>query len=178
MSGDSMQSEFSFPTDTWAWDGASWAQADTTGLGVRYHYAMAYDSARKRTLVFGGTSGSSKNDLWSWGGATWSEHKPAGTKPAARFGARMAFDERAGKMVLFGGYLAQSVLDDTWTWDGTQWAKLEVAGARPEARSHHAMAYDKERGRVVLFGGATADGTQLGDTWEWDGAAWVKVAGP
>jgi hypothetical protein len=90
----------------------------------------------------------------------------------------MAFDERAGKVVLFGGLSGRTALDDTWTWDGTQWARVEVTGATPPPRSHHAMAYDRQRGRVVLFGGALSDGTQLADTWEWDGTTWTKAHGP
>jgi len=35
------------------------------------------------------------------------------------------------------------------------------------------MAYDSGRGRTVLFGGY--NGSQLGDTWEWDGSAWTQV---
>jgi hypothetical protein len=37
------------------------------------------------------------------------------------------------------------------------------------------MAYDSRRGRIVLFGGA-AGAVVLGDTWEWDGARWTRVA--
>jgi hypothetical protein len=40
------------------------------------------------------------------------------------------------------------------------------------------MAYDTARGRLVLFGGY--DNSYLGDTWEFDGAAWheVSTSGP
>ena len=35
------------------------------------------------------------------------------------------------------------------------------------------MAFDANRNRIVLFGGF--DGlTQLQDTWEWDGTAWLQ----
>jgi hypothetical protein len=40
-------------------------------------------------------------------------------------------------------------------------------------------AFDPLRGRAVLFGGATQNmgsiSDQLDDTWEWDGADWVKI---
>ena len=48
-------------------------------------------------------------------------------------------------------------------------------GAGPVARSAHAIAFDGARGRLVLFGGAAEGGALLGDTWEWDGAAWTDV---
>ena len=50
-------------------------------------------------------------------------------------------------------------------------------------RTGHAMCYDSARQRLVLFGGRavpddgfTPVGDLLGDTWEFDGAAWHKVA--
>jgi hypothetical protein len=51
-----------------------------------------------------------------------------------------------------------------------------LPGAQPAGRRAHAAAWDTARGRLVLFGG---DGpVQLGDTWEWDGAAWeLRAAG-
>jgi hypothetical protein len=36
----------------------------------------------------------------------------------------------------------------------------------------HALAYDSARGRVVLFGGFGPNA--LADTWEWDGAVWLR----
>jgi hypothetical protein len=38
------------------------------------------------------------------------------------------------------------------------------------------MAYDVARRRTLLFGGTTATGALLGDTWEWDGSAWLQVS--
>src|SRR5207249_2202662 len=38
------------------------------------------------------------------------------------------------------------------------------------------MAYDSARGRVVLFGGLGLGGCRRGDTWEWDGTAWIEKA--
>ena len=37
-----------------------------------------------------------------------------------------------------------------------------------------AVSFDSARGRLVLFGGS--DGTLLGDTWEWDGALWLRLS--
>ena len=63
----------------------------------------------------------------------------------------------------------------TWEWDGVVWTPRTPANS-PVSRTGHAMAYDAGRNRVVLFGGATvAPTTALGDTWEWDGAAWSQA---
>ena len=44
----------------------------------------------------------------------------------------------------------------------------------PSARHLHAMAQDPGRDRVVMFGGR--DLAALGDTWEWDGADWIRAS--
>jgi hypothetical protein len=49
------------------------------------------------------------------------------------------------------------------------WVQMKPTIA-PTAREGVAMVYDTARDRVVLFGGR-----YLGDTWEWDGAAWALV---
>src|SRR5215831_5539300 len=55
----------------------------------------------------------------------------------------------------------------TWT---------QVATTGPTARSGLAMTFDPGRHKVVLFGGYDVAFTRLGDTWEWDGTAWLEVA--
>ena len=50
------------------------------------------------------------------------------------------------------------------------WTQLAPATS-PSARNGHAMAYDAACQRVVLFGGSN-----LGDTWEWDGTDWTHLA--
>jgi hypothetical protein len=182
LQGDqTAQSELTFPTDTWTWDGQTWKQVDTTGLGTRYHYAMTYDSVRKTTLIFGGSAHTSnRNDLWSWDGAKWTQLTSSGDRPTSRSSPAMAYDERTGKTILFGGRVASSVLNDTWSWDGSKWTQLQISGPIPPARSHHAMTYDKSRQKIVMFGGiaAGADDNYLADTWEFDGTMWTKVSGP
>jgi hypothetical protein len=178
---ETAQSQLTFPTDTWTWDGQTWKQAATTGLGIRYHYAMTYDSARKAPLIFGGSSRSSNhNDLWSWDGSKWTELTSSEARPSARLAPAMAYDESRGKTLLFGGRIGNTVLNDTWEWDGSKWTRLEISGSIPPARSHHAMTYDKSRRKIVMFGGIAAgrDDNYIADTWEWDGTNWAKVAGP
>jgi len=53
-----------------------------------------------------------------------------------------------------------------------QWVLVATAG--PSPRNNFAMAYDSVRERIVLFGGNT--GGDNGETWEWDGVAWTRVA--
>src|SRR5207248_11016784 len=44
------------------------------------------------------------NDTWVWNGTDWSQIAlSSSTSPPARWGASMAFDNRTGLVVLFGG---------------------------------------------------------------------------
>ena len=40
--------------DTWTWDGRYWTQRQDMGPAPRFGHGMAYDSARQRTVLFGG----------------------------------------------------------------------------------------------------------------------------
>jgi hypothetical protein len=53
--------------------------------------------------------------------------------------------------------------------DGT-WRQLPT----PPARQGGRIAYDAARRRVVLFGGEV-NGTVVGETWEYDGTAWLRA---
>jgi hypothetical protein len=62
----------------------------------------------------------------------------------------------------------------------SQAAPLLAPGSTPEAPPavySVGTAYDAARARLVVFGGYM-NGTYLGDTWEWDGATWQRVAVP
>jgi hypothetical protein len=63
-----------FLNDTWIWDGSRWTEAAVDGPPERGHHAMAYDVARDRVMVFGGTNGPGPqllSDTWEWDGAQW-----------------------------------------------------------------------------------------------------------
>ena len=107
----------------------------------------------------------------------WDEVSAAGPLPP-RSAFAVAFDERRGVTVLFGGLDGSQPRNDLWEWDGHTWARRQVSGSVPPARFAHAMAYDRGLGRVVVFGGMGAAGS-LGDTWLWDGVAgiWTEVTG-
>jgi hypothetical protein len=134
---------------------------------------MAYDSARSRVVLFGGTWNTTQGDTWEWDGAAWSLRSQAG--PAPRYDHAMAFDAARQRAVIFGGRNnAQSTFADTWEWDGAAWTlALPGPAGGPGFSGANAMAYDSARGRVFLFGGEGSD-----STWEWNGAipAWTLRA--
>jgi hypothetical protein len=79
--------------------------------------AVAWDSAAKRVISFvstrwlGAPSGNLANvvenvsETWAYDSAadSWSRIATTGTPTAGLLGARMAYDTKAGKMVLHGG---------------------------------------------------------------------------
>jgi cysteine-rich repeat protein len=96
-------------------------------------------------------------------------------KPVLRSDAAAAYDSLAGHVVMFGGLDKDgALLDDTWAVDEFGWTKL--ATSTPMRRTAAAIAYDSLRQRVVMFGGlsTTTVDVLLDDTWEWNGAAWVR----
>jgi hypothetical protein len=164
--------------DTWEWDGSDWLQrSPLLAPSPRWGHAMAHDSRRGRTVLFGGGDQSATvDDTWEWDGFTWRVVLPP-TRPGPRYGHAMAFDEKRGVVVLFGGAYSITELGDTWEWDGAVWTRRATSAAI-SARLHHRMVYDVARERILLFGGSPSPGSYLSsdDTWEWDGRDWTLRA--
>ncbi|MDO8630142.1 MAG: kelch repeat-containing protein, partial [Phycisphaerales bacterium] len=165
-----------YSAETWEWDGVTWTQKSTTGPTPRAGHAMAYDSRRGVTVLFGGSDGSGETgDTWEWDGTNWTSRNTTG--PVARSDHALAFDSARGVSVLFGGRYEASgyqFFGDTWEWDGTNWTLRSDSGPGP--RGAHAMAFDSTRNVTVLFGGGSGpyyNGPTFGDTWEWDGVIWT-----
>ena len=163
-------------SDAWDWDGSTWIErTPDASPPPRAAHGLAYDNNRRRVILFGGFHASSRSalsDTWEWDGAVWTKMVPV-TSPPARSGHALAYDQRRGKVVLFGGD-NWGALSDTWEWDGVTWTQRTPASA-PPARAGHALAYDSARGRVVLFGGGVNTVPIVyADTWEWDGSTWTQ----
>jgi hypothetical protein len=79
--------------------------------------------------------------------------------------------------MLFGGATGQSTFatlsDETWILTEGAWTQRKVPG--PSSRGSPALSYDPSRSVFVLHGGFDSTGAELGDTWEFDGAAWSCV---
>jgi hypothetical protein len=105
----------------------------------------------------------------------------------------MAYDGARNETVLFGGLNANITpttlggdLNDTWVWNGSTWIQ-RFPSRSPSPRQAYAMAYDSAHGQTVLFGGLVDQpypipigapgilGTQVNDTWLWDGSDWTRA---
>jgi hypothetical protein len=150
--------------------------------------SMVFDSTRNKFVIFGGraSSGYDLADIWEWdpGASAFTDRTTSGG-PSARSQHSMVFEKSTGKVLLFGGGLADSTsgatsislaFGETWEWDaGTgAWTQLKPTSA-PGARHDSALIWDSKRNRAVLFGGmqkpqADVDGIPQNDVWEWDPA--------
>ncbi len=145
-------------------------------LSPRCGHAMAYDSARGVTVLFGGSPAFDySGETWEWNGSAWTQRLVTG--PSPRLWHAMAYDAGRGVTVLFGGATNGPNSGETWEWNGSTWTQRLVSG--PSPRYQHTMAYDAARGVTVLFGGNTTGGYN-DETWEWNGSTWTQrvVNGP
>lgn len=167
--------------ETWEWNGTSWSQVFTLNNPSRRHsFAMAYDSVRQRTVLYGGISGglAATSDTWEFDGFDWTR-KIATSGPGPRAGASMCYHAGLGKVVMYGGIDPfTGGLPGTWAYNGTSWTKLNLPGPVPPLREDGRMVYDASRGVAVMVGGfdGTSGAAIRQDTWEFDGTRWRQVA--
>ncbi|MEW5985901.1 MAG: kelch repeat-containing protein [Chloroflexota bacterium] len=166
--------------DTWEWDSATmtWVERQPAHRPpARFGHAMAYDEARRVTVLFGGTSWNLDDygDTWLWDGDDWIQVYPS-VSPAPRWLAAMAYDAQRQVIVLFGGN-GDGIYGDTWEWKyGRDWIELDIVG--PSPRYGHVMAYDPNRNVMVMFGGADLF-RFYNDTFERvEGGAWQQSTPP
>jgi hypothetical protein len=166
--------------DTWEYNGLDWTQiqpAQSPPGRVNIQGAIAFDSQRNRTVLFGGLSAAGyRNDTWEYDGVNWTQRAPS-VSPPARDSHAMVYDPLRHVIVLFGGYSGNPsnlYLNDTWEYNGSSWTQVNTSQS-PSGRNHHAMVYDTQRHVVLLFGGRSAADPQLDDTWEYNGSNWTQL---
>ena len=143
----------------------------------RVGMAIAHDSGRKKTVVFGGRTDASRatNDLLELDdtGTIWEPVEPTDPWPVPRTHHAMAYDPLHEILVVFGGATdgpaAGVELGDTWIYDGARFRPVTATPA-PRPMRGSAMVYDATARRIVLFGGI-AEGEFSLDTWEFDAEA-------
>lgn len=162
--------------DTWILSGAtgSWSKgiAAPVGLTPRGGAAAAYDPRSRRVVMFGGAGPNQwppTNETWLFDGTGWTKGPAAPSGLTGRTGARMAYDDALGRIVLFGGSGA-GIPRGTWLYDGLAgtWTKGPAAPAAMAGRVFFGMTYDPAIRKVVVAGG---DGAS--DVWFFDGSKWT-----
>lgn len=162
-----------------------WILVATNGPSPRWDAAMAYDSDRRETVLFGGavfnpTGAPATNDTWEFDGTNWTQRFPSNS-PTARSMAEMVYDSKRHRTVLFGGQTFNGVSlvysPETWEWDGTNWQKITTAQSPTWTLPGYpyAACYDKVRGEMLVFGGVTGGGI-VSQLWGYNGINWSLKA--
>jgi hypothetical protein len=168
-----------WPTDTWRLENGRFTRVAADGPAGRGRAAMVYDTKRREVVLFGGVGAPDAQDnqtffgdTWIWNGKAWRQVKGEG--PRGRYAHGMAYDDKAGVVLVYGGSSAHrnGALRDLWRWDGARWTEIAQGGVTPGDRYQPVMVHDRARGKTVLFGGLG----NPSDTWEWDGGRWRQAA--
>lgn len=108
----------------------------------------------------------------------------SGPIPVPRGGSAMAFDAHRGEVILFGGTTNGGAfvppLTDTWVLRGRRWAQLNPRG-HPPGMAEQFMVFDERTQTCLLVGLPSAtfgpsSGQVAGETWNWDGANWMRLS--
>lgn len=166
---------FAGTTDTWEWDGTTWRQIQVLGPSARGYTSMAYSPASGRVVLFGGTSGLTRQallaDTWEFDGVTWAQRTSGNVPARSRHG--MAWDTRLQRVVMFGGDTASGPSSELWSWDGTAWTSIEAGP--PASYVVGRMVYDEARDETLYYGGTNPTSqVALGETWTWNGSTWRR----
>jgi hypothetical protein len=149
--------------ETWIWTGSRWRQAfPSTKPAKRSAHGMAYDSIRKRIVMFGGRQARTDpegsitllGDTWIYDNDNWVALNPPNS-PQPRHLFAMGYDPRRDRVMLFGGVARKGDTDfeivyDTWEFDGTTWTQVPAQeGLKVNAPM---LTFDKQRGQMMLLG--------------------------
>ncbi|MCG3126750.1 MAG: hypothetical protein CHACPFDD_01604 [Phycisphaerae bacterium] len=96
------------------------------------------------------------------------------TEPGERIWSQMVYCPAWDHVLLFSGYIrpgSHSGYDELWRWDSV-WEQLPSSG---RLGSEVSMSFDTRRNVAVAFGSYDS-WPEAGNTWEWDGEAWRRVA--
>ncbi|MCG3130739.1 MAG: hypothetical protein FLDDKLPJ_01511 [Phycisphaerae bacterium] len=146
----------------------------TRAVFTREDHAMAYDSARGVTVLFGGYFNpfGALGDTWESNGVEWQPAAYSGPSPGGRQGHALGYDPVRRVTVLFGGYDGSADLTDTWEWDGRTWIRRAVDP--PPLLGPYELSYDAAGARLLLVGFALGKNANW-VTWSWDGQVWQPV---
>jgi hypothetical protein len=139
----------------------------------------AYDKGRERFILMCDNA-----DIWEWDGIQWYDFSSTvvSDQPGDRRFAALVFDERLGRVVLYGGFDEFNYLGDIWTWDGAKWTEIKTKPKdSPPPRGLSAMFYDPISQRTVIYGGIgrpTIDDAvkRYNDMWSFDGSKWTQLS--
>lgn len=158
--------------ETWSYDSARqlWTRMSPPVSPDGYFAELVYDSKADRVILVTPAEASSFSNFdfkrmhtWAYdfNTDTWVRRADG---PFGRFGTRLAYDSKAGKLLLFGGVTptGQGYLNDTWAYDYAtdRWTELKPP-VSPEPRSFHGMAYSTVADKTMVWGGDVNGASKL-----------------
>ena len=162
--------------DIWSWNGSVWRDhSPTAGSSPepRYSPSLAYDTDRKRVVMYGGYRGGVRGgyafDMWEWDGSQWS----AVASPPAVINSEMTYDSRRKCVVLVDGNRYR-----LWEYkaSSSQWKEQTTAPPPQPAVSgvgyRVGMVFDPQLGETVLLTESMAN--RPPETWTWNGIVWKR----
>ncbi len=156
--------------------------------------AAAYDSLRRRVLVFGGVDPSVDAETatlvaFETASGRFSEVKVGGKAPEGLVFPSLVYDSSRDSLFVFGGWPKDGDRPNNELWklelkgEKLRWKLLVSGDSAPPARNGSVMVFDKARDRLVLHGGdggphPTYGYTPLSDLWSFDlkDGKWASLA--
>jgi hypothetical protein len=158
--------------ETYEWDGTNWNKITLLIPDNRvFGPAMAYDTDRQVTMLFGGSPivGLPLSDTWFYASGTWLTFSDV-SRPGPRSLFTFTTDPVNNTIWMFGGVDDFSIFSDFWRYDNGTWNQILVANG-PVGCLTPTAAFDTDRSKLVVV---CADAAT---TYEWDGAEWKSFSG-
>jgi len=150
--------------DTWTFNlgTSTWTQVSNTGPHARYYHSMAYDSANKKVVLYGGAYRDNNEvidlgDTWIFDVTTNTWTQVMTSTPPERWFPVMTYDHTNQKIILYGGEkVGGGKYDDVWAFDTVTniWTEMDSTGPTPSR--DHGMSYDYINKRIIVFGNSGA----------------------
>lgn len=168
----------------WSFDPGNqeWHYIGNLPAGVEPSDGAAFDVAAGKVIVHSSwlfySSRALVSETWAFDPVTgaWENRKPKVSPPPGicGCGSQMTYDEKAEKVVMFGGINVRPMTEtnDTWAYDyaSNLWTVMPRPadpGRLPSARNSFGLTYDSGSDRIILFGGDEDSGPGQG-TWSYD----------
>ncbi|HVT40786.1 MAG TPA: hypothetical protein VHE78_17235 [Gemmatimonadaceae bacterium] len=105
---------------------ARWAAV--AGLGPAFSPLAPAARTARGLMLYAGWPPDGDAAAWLFADGKWTA---TARPPPRRRSARLVYDERRGRVVLFGGEDSSGLLADIWEWEGRRWEQVT-----PRARDH------------------------------------------